>query len=322
MSRGRLCSEPLRTQLDPTRAATLSNTRMHLPPTRSITRRGALHHASTLAAGTLLLLAGAGCGTRTVRVDPAPTAILTEAPARDATLALPAEARALLADLAPVAPREANLDPSAACTRQPVTLPRESTAAYDATHRRWVVVDVSLEPGEEPAISWFGVATPIGEESLDTGAVTPAALCHALSAQSALVATPDLIDAVAEQNYALGTAHPLIRFGSWLLYANTSSGADDALHLFRATDDAHHVIATRPASCGPVDHAGCAAQPGSVACTAIRAWLTISAVRRAPDGTSLLVQGYVGPPDHPSAGPFHWVAALPSSHTADATRAE
>jgi hypothetical protein len=193
------------------------------------------------------------------------------------------------------------------------TLELKSTGAFDRRSARWVVVDVEHDLGEPPRIKWAGFVPVSGEEEevRASRAEPPTSICSALTRDADLVDTPDLVDANAFEHYATGAASSLVRFDSWLLYLGESEHGDDALHLFRPGGDDHTVIMRRPARIGAFQVTACRrGDAPDTSCSPFRAYLGITAVRRAPDRRSLLVQGHAGPPGHAYAGPFHWVVPL------------
>lgn len=230
------------------------------------------------------------------------------AAAGPSTAPIPDEARDLLGAMEREPPGARDVDLLAACDAAGTPAIRDSGALYDRARGRWVIADVGHEPGEPPRVSWFGVATPLAEEAFGA---TPPEGCRALGSRADLVVAPNLVAAHADSLHALGVSRSLVQVGGWFLFADTRSEPLDELRAFRAGGEDHHVLATRPAATTPVEggerRAGSrgAADRGSM-----RAWIGITAVRRAPDGSSLLVQGYRGPPDHPGAGPLHWVIPL------------
>ena len=237
---------------------------------------------------------------------------------------LPLRASELLAQLEPTKERSRSVSVGQTCGNGESPLPLESTGAFDRRHARWVVVDVEKDLGEPARIVWAGFV-PASPSSAGPAPATRAidstsshSFCRTIAANADLIDTPNLVEANALEHFALGAASSLVRFDSWLLYADTSTGTDDALHIFRANGRDHAVVARKTAMVGALDEAACRAERYSeITCTEMRAWLSIMAVRRAPDGSSLLVQGHAGPADHARSGAFHWVVPLarPSSNT-------
>lgn len=251
-----------------------------------------------LAAGALALtLAPRPVRAQTTR--PAPTA----GPVR-LQGALPREAHELSARLE--APRTREPDPRTLCGRGQGRGPEQSVAFYDPTNRRWVVADVEHEPGETPRVAWFGTASEAG----DSVAPSPAsgrALCQALRGTADLAPAPNLVSAEATRANALGATVPLVRAGSWLVYVARGDDDTDAAYAFRPDRSQRWRLATRPSLVAPEARGGRTARANP---PAAYQWLGITAVRRAPDGSSLLVQGYRGPAEARGAGPFHWVIPL------------
>jgi hypothetical protein len=196
------------------------------------------------------------------------------------------------------------------------TLELKSTGAFDRRSGRWVVVDVEHDLGEPPRIKWAGFVPVSGEEEEIRAKrdEPPTSICSALTHDADLVDTPDLVDANAFEHYATGAASSLVRFDSWLLYLGESEHGDDALHLFRPGGSDHAVIMRRPARVGAFQVTACRrGDDPETSCSPFRAYLGITAVRRAPDRRSLLVQGHAGPPGHAYSGPFHWIVPWSSS---------
>lgn len=191
--------------------------------------------------------------------------------------------------------------------------PKTSLAAYDPATARWLVLDVRRSLGEAPRPAWLGVASPGDERALVPRGSAGSTITRALAPYGDLRIAPDIVDAHAKIGLWFGAQVPLVRFGAWCLYIE-SGGLDrtvDSVHLFDCDGGANHVLATRPSCRGPIDEAGCRQLRDEAMCTETATSLSISSVRRSPDHSSLLIQGHAGPPDHPDAGPFHWVVALP-----------
>lgn len=179
-----------------------------------------------------------------------------------------------------------------------------SYAAYDPSSAKWVVYDYRHEEGEDPALSWAGFVDTQHEESLE---LSP----RDARLDGAYLTSPNLVDGYAQLNGVLAATRPLVRFGELYLFVERAS-AQNVFHLFRLRDSVDYIVAEVPVASGPVDEAACRAEMGAdVACTPMDASLSITDVRRAPDGSSLLIQGYVTPPDHRAAGPFHVAATSP-----------
>jgi hypothetical protein len=201
---------------------------------------------------------------------------------------IPSEAIALIPELTPVTHRHPEL--------------LQSTGSYDSVAGRWRIVDVEHDLGERPRPVWLGEASVTDEWELDSDDVL-----------ADLTPDLDLVDARVDIAGALGVQHPLVCIGSWLLYVEGRLDVD-VLHLFDRGGTTHHVLGERPRARGPLDEGGCRANPSDeISCHEIGARLSIMSVRAAPDGHSLLVQGYVSPPDHHAAGPFHWIVPLAES---------
>jgi hypothetical protein len=231
---------------------------------------------------------------------------------------LPARTKPLLAQLRPAKARAGGPTVARACESGKNALELESTAAFDQKNARWIVIDVQRELSEPPRIAWAGfVSTTQSREETSKRGKRAArersrtSLCRAIAGDPNVIETPNLIDASALESYATGGASSLVRFDSWLLYANPSESGDDELHLFKPDGREHNVIARKAGLVGPFDAGSCrTGSPSDFGCTPMRAYLGITAVRLAPDGRTLLVQGYAGPPDHEHSGSFHWVVEL------------
>ncbi|NUP09423.1 MAG: hypothetical protein HOW73_25500 [Polyangiaceae bacterium] len=245
------------------------------------------------------MLAVASCSAAEPGVSNAPAPPVAQTVAEPA---LPSAVAELVSQLKPSeGSRAAAID--GMCNNGPKAVDLESTAAFDRRSGQWVVVDVEHDLGEPPRVVWAGLV-PVSEKaaaparkSIDDAAAKR--FCDALGKDVELAETPSLVEQSAYINYATGAANALVRFDSWLLYADTKDG-DDTLHLFR-TDGRDHTVAARTnAVVGALENGG----------AEMRAYRSIGSVRRAPDGRSLLVQGWVGPADHASGGAFHWVVPL------------
>lgn len=240
---------------------------------------------------------------------PAPSA----APAIAADEPLPERVSAMVAWLEPTKAQPVR-SVARACDDEDV-LELESMGAFDRRSARWVVVDVEHDLGEPPRIKWAGFVPVSGTgdetEIRASHDGSAASICSALTRNADLVETPNLVDAKAYEHHATGAASSLVQFDSWLLYVGESEHGADALHLFRRNGHDHAVIMRKPARIGAFQGAAChAGNSPEFSCLPLRAYLGITAVRRAPDGRSLLVQGYAAPADHEYSGPFHWVVPL------------
>lgn len=249
---------------------------------------------------------------------PGPKATALSANGHDATMdpPLPSRAWELLAQLEPTKAATSKVGIAQVCASDNKPVVSESTAAFDQRRSKWVVVDVERDMGEHARIAWRGFV-PVSQgragppEQASDNEET-ASFCRAVANDPDIVETPNLVEGRALENFVTGAASVLVQFESWVLYADPGDqSGHDVVHLFRTNGRDHAVIARKGALSGVIDEGSCRAHPGSLpACFEVRAYISIEAVRHAPDGGSLLIQGYRGPEDHAHAGAFHWVVPL------------
>jgi hypothetical protein len=179
---------------------------------------------------------------------------------------------------------------------------RNSTA-FDASSQRWLVRQLDAEPGEAAHTAFFGFASAAGDSQAD--------LPDTEQSLDAFAVTPNLVRASADIALTLGMETPLVRIGEdELLYVEMETSGRARLYVAVPSTHAVRMLGERHFAPGPFDAEECARDAASDLCERMAPTLSIVAVHRAPDASSLVILGHAGPPDHPSSGPWHWVVAL------------